>query len=147
MKNKKPLYNISYYKNRKIDFSKPVFVYRNINKQKDSSPVYSIKQCKKVVAHAKAIMLVKACFIVNEKGRKRVKKTKRKNVHAYVKGVISKEGAMGVDPRTSSLHVQVSYDPYKNNSFITKNFVPEMKVKTAMAVCLNKNGCSAAYIN
>jgi len=56
-------------------------------------------------------------FVVNEKGRERVRKEKQKNVHAYVKGTV-------VDARDTD-HLpyfwdDVTYNPYKWDHFVSK---------------------------
>lgn len=140
----KTLNELKSFRKRKIDYSKKVFVYRNLH---NKYYPYSLKQNGFVVARAKSIMLTDCDFVVHEKGRQRVLKTKTKNVHAYVKGFVSKIGACGCDPRKNSLHIKIKYDPYKSRYFKTVDFLPEISVFGAMAVCLNKDGCTASYIN
>lgn len=140
----KTLNELKSFRGRKIDFSKKVFAYRNL---RDKKFLYSLKQNGLVVAKAKSVMLTYCDFVVNKKGRQRFLKTKTKNVHAYVKGFVSKNGAMGCDPRKNSLHIKIKYNPYKSCHFKTADFVPQTNVSSAIAVCLNKNGCTASYIN
>lgn len=65
----------------------------------------------KVVYHADQVHLSDCQFVVSEAGRQRVIREQRKNVHAYVKGVLS---------IPVSCETQVSYNPYKTASFYIK---------------------------
>lgn len=81
------------YKNRKVVYTKPVRVYRNLTFTKgwaepDSGPWYSIRQGDHVVAHAREVSLMDCTFIVQEPGRQRVLATGQKNVHAFVQGFL-----------------------------------------------------------
>ena len=66
--------------------------------------------------HVDNVALHFPVFIVNERGRQRVLRDKRKNVHAFVEGILS--APMCVDPDDLT---RVSYDPYKGNAFVIKN--------------------------
>ena len=92
----------------KIDHSKPVRVYKNLNKG-----CWSIQQNGLVKAYSDEINLFNCEFLVNEKNRQRVIKTKRKNVHAFVKGYIW--------DTPIDLIKQVSYNPYVNWYFYDTN--------------------------
>lgn len=122
------------YKNRMddLDFGAPVEVYRNVNKK---GVVYSIRQFGYVVAHATEVILLNAEFIVKQSGRKRVKKTGRKNVHAWVKGDIVKER---VKPDNGRLRARVMYNPKKNDTFVLKG--DKLMIRTAPLVILNQEG-------
>lgn len=60
-----------------------VFVYFNLHKK-----VFSVKDVKtgRVIAHANTVKLQNAYPKVSEKGRQRVLKEQRKNVHAGIRG-------------------------------------------------------------
>ena len=62
-----------------------VKLYRNLNNGKISimDPVTRL-----VVGHADSVSVRNAQFVVNETGRQRVLKEKRKNVHAFVTGTL-----------------------------------------------------------
>lgn len=60
--------------------------------------------------HALSLCVDDAKLIVNESGRQRVLKEKRKNVHAYIVGTLSSTKHSGTK--------QVTYNPYKWNSFV-----------------------------
>ena len=94
-------------KRYKIDYSKPVRVYKNLNKG-----CWSIQQNGLVKAYSDEINLFNCEFLVNEKDRQRVIKTKRKNVHAFVEGYIWNTPV--------DLNREVSYNPYIRDSFYDK---------------------------
>tara|TARA_Y100001937_G_scaffold125523_2_gene192553 strand:- start:11667 stop:12041 length:375 start_codon:yes stop_codon:yes gene_type:complete len=91
-------------KRYKIDYSKPVKVYKNLHKD-----CWSIQQNGLVKAHSDEINLFDCKFLVNEKDRQRVIKTNRKNVHAFVVGHIW--------DTPFDLSRQVKYNPYNNKYF------------------------------
>lgn len=107
---------IKSYKNRELKKGDIVEVYRNLH-----NDLFSIrdKKTKLVLAHGNNFSLWGNCkFIVNDGGRKLVNKNMVKNVHAWIEGEFLSE--------TSQIRLlnmrQLTYNPYKNNSFIdTKN--------------------------
>lgn len=108
--------------------------------------IKSIKQSGKVVAHAERLCIRDCEFVVNECGRQRVLKEKQKNVHAFIKGYYTTSG-MGTCANRNDLPVEITYNPYKYNSFITKNFTPEKnKLKGARFCIADENTVRAAYI-
>jgi hypothetical protein len=131
---------VSSFRERQIDLEKPVYVYRNLH-----TKGYSIKQSGKVVAHAKRLCVSNCKFIVSESGRQRVIKEKQKNVHAFIKGTYTTSG-MGTTAEKNDLPVEITYNPYTDNSFVTKNFTPFLKLKGARFVILDENGCRGSYV-
>lgn len=97
------------FKERTIDFAKPVRVYRNLN-DRTGDRRYSIWQNGFVVGHANAINLMGGKFKVQQGGRARVLRDKKKNVHAWVTGLICQSAIMVSNNR-------VSYNPYTDESF------------------------------
>ena len=102
-----------------IDFSRKVFVYKNLHKN-----CWSIRQDGLVKAHSdsKPIRLYSAMMKVNAKGRERVLKEKRKNVHAGISGYLSYP-----DPSFKTWDdigwwemSPITYNPYKYASFVDK---------------------------
>lgn len=87
-----------------------VKVYFNLRKK-----LFSIQHKGLVVAHRDKVMLTNAQFKVNESGRQRVLKEKRKNVHAFVVGEWSDYVEEAIDIQ------EVTYNPYKYSSFVFKN--------------------------
>ena len=90
-------------------------VYRNL-KFKDRI-VYSIRDPKTrlVLGHASDLLLTQCKFVVNQAGRKRVLKEKKKNVHAWISGSLSVIHAG--DDRIFSDGTKVQYNPYTNSQF------------------------------
>jgi hypothetical protein len=91
-----------------VDADKPVRVYRNLHKQ-----LISVKQDGLVRCHTDNVVLHFCKFIVSKAGQKRVRDEKRKNVHAYIEGVV-------VDARETDnlLRFEWStlyYNPYKTD--------------------------------
>ena len=93
----------------KIDLKRPVFVYKNLHKD-----CWSVKQDGLTKAHTKEINMWDCKFQVNAKGRQRVLDEQRKNVHAGIKGYIDEFDLDLPNP------VEVTYNPYKYNSFVDK---------------------------
>lgn len=93
------------YKGRRLDTSKRVRVYRNLN-----NGSLSIKQGGHIVGHAQEVTLMNATFIVSDSGHSRFLREGVKNVHAYVEGyvTVSKKSFNGL---------RVSYNPSRLNYF------------------------------
>lgn len=93
------------YKGRRLDTSKKVMVYRNLNNGR-----LSIKQGSHIVGHAEEVTLMNARFVVYNGGHSRFLREGVKNVHAYVEGfvTVSKKSFNGV---------RVGYNPSKFNHF------------------------------
>ena len=92
-----------------IDLSRPVKVYRNLH-----NGLYSVKQGRYVVAHVDSITLVNADFIVNESGRQRVIRDKKKNVHAFISGMVVAVNTV----KSCAGMIDVIYNPYLYNNFV-----------------------------
>ena len=91
---------------------KNVRIYRNIKTNVWS--IWCMDECR-VIAHVDSIRLKGAVFHVSEKGRQRVIREKRKNVHAWVHGVVTE------DPLLSTMEqFRLSYNPYKSAYFMRK---------------------------
>ena len=91
-------------------YGKSVRVYFNLHKK-----TWSIKDRKtnRVLGWSDKIFLRECNMIVSEKGRQRVLRDKRKNVHAYVDGILT---ANDYDDTPYAF----TYNPYKYDSFIVK---------------------------
>jgi len=70
----------------------------------------------KVVNHGSFIRIQNAKFVVSQKGRARVLKNKRKNVHAYIEG---KECDDEIE--NGWLFSQIAYNPYYMEQFREEN--------------------------
>lgn len=69
----------------------------------------------KVFMYADSVAVENATFVVREGGRQRVIKEKQKNVHAFVRGTLTKS------PRIAQrLLGAVTYNPYKNSTFVCR---------------------------
>lgn len=129
------------FKDRTIDPAQPVKVYRNLNKP---GVVYSIQQAGLIVGHATELHLKDVTFTVNEAGRQRVLKEKRKNVHAFIVGHVTEhpEPVYGA---------KVKYNPYKGPTFraaamsIISDDEGWFEVKGATAVKISAAGVRAGY--
>lgn len=95
-----------------LDSAKPVKVYWNLHRK-----CFSIQQNGLVVGHTDVVRLVDVTFKVSEAGRQRVIKEKRKNVHAYMIGTLSK-----IPFRIVASH-SLTYNPYKKGAFVVKRSV------------------------
>ena len=100
----------------KIDESRKVFIYKNLHKG-----CWSVRQDGLVKMHTDSVALYHASFRVGEKGRERVLQEKRKNVHAGISGYLDTAPEWETrHPRTK----KVSYNPYKNTSFVYEDGKP-----------------------
>lgn len=115
------------YKNRVLDYTKPVLVYRNLTKS-----CYSIRQDGKVIGHADNLTLWNCDFIVRKSGQKRVRETKEKNVHAFVQGFYTEKVFV-------LSGAKVSYNPYKMDTFMANG----QPIEKAEAVYLHEKGVFA----
>lgn len=109
--------NYQSYKGRSIDFSKPVKVYKNLH-----NGLFSVMQDNLVVAHVESFTMRNVVFKVNQAGREKVIKEGKKNVHAFVTGMlisVNSEPLFGVDQR-------ITYNPYKQGYFYYSEYEDEM---------------------
>ncbi len=86
---------------------KSVKVYWNLHKN-----VFSVQYKGRVVAHLDNIVLDNPRFYVSESGNKRVLKEKRKNVHAFIYGIIHRY-TLTQDTDEPAGYSRVKYNPYK----------------------------------
>ena len=84
-------------------------VYYNLRKK-----LFSIRIKGKVKNHTNNVVIHNPKFVVQQGGRKRVLKTKQKNVHAFVRGTYV--GNIGID-FDHSLR-KAYYNPYYSSTFI-----------------------------
>lgn len=89
-----------------------VRIYFNLHKKSWS---VKDKTTNRVIMHCDFIPLKQCSFKVYEKGRQKVIKEKRKNVHAYVDGIIG-----GDFDNSEVYHREFTYNPYKYDSFVSK---------------------------
>lgn len=87
-----------------------VDVYRNLHKG-----MYSVRHDGKVVAHAESVVILNPKFRVSQSGRDRVRRERRKNVHAMVTGELI---GFNETPITTTHRGSIRYDPYENDTFM-----------------------------
>ena len=99
-----------------------VYVYRNLHKG-----CFSVRQEGKVIDHVKSITLRCARFLVGKKGREKVLRECRKNVHAGISGyVIDPQSVRGI--LGSLTPHKVMYNPYEYETFVkAEDFSPVKK--------------------
>jgi len=108
-----------------------VQVYFNLHKK-----IYSIR-CKKtrlVIGHSRTVSLENVEFKVSKKGRDRVLRERRKNVHAVIEGDLLQEYES-----LSKGMIGVMYNPYRFESFVTTGEnIPVYDAKKAFLWVTNK---------
>lgn len=97
------------YKNRTIDVSKPIDLYRCLNRK---GFIFSMRQFGKVVAHTDKIVLTDCKMIVNKAGKKKAIYTNNRNVHAFIKGYISDN-----DSIKNTFSFILKYNPFSSDNF------------------------------
>lgn len=95
-------------------------VYRNLRNGKWSVQKRDGTKVQ-VVAHADNVYLGVCTFVVQEKGNQRVRLEQRKNVHAFVRGVLLDTPAEVAKEGGLNGMVEVTYNPYKYTSFVRKD--------------------------
>ena len=111
-----------------LDVDKPVYVYRNLRKD-----CWSIRQGSTVRFHTLYAFLRDAKFKVSQAGRKRVIKDKRKNVHAFVVGLLTNPCQKFVTSYiVKQKYSAIIYNPYMYQSFVRLD--DKKSVKTARYV-------------
>ena len=93
---------------KSLDKTKKVEVYFNLHKK-----CWSIRQAGKPVVHSDFVEIKEPQFVVQQGGNARVRREKRKNVHAFVRGYLTDR--VGIFPKSQKL---VTYNPYKHTSFV-----------------------------
>ena len=125
-----------------IDGRRKVRVYKNLHKN-----CYSVQQDGVVMCHASRVALENVKFIVYKAGQERVRKEKRKNVHAYIEGFVidTRYADNMVDGHKSDEELDkgrsdwenIYYNPYECDGFI--NTSTERIAESAEFVTLEKN--------
>jgi hypothetical protein len=94
--------------------------YFNLHKRTFSVRALEGANKGRVIHHSDHVRLDDPKFVVQEGGRQRVIREKRKNVHAFVRGELK-----GLDAGPFGTYgndmVQVTYNPYKYDSFVRKS--------------------------
>lgn len=100
--------NIISYKNRVLDKTKPIKIYRCLTRK---GKWYSIQQKGLVVAHTTNIKLRDIEFKINLKGKERAIKEQTRNVHAYIVGYYTENKQIKIKTN------KITYNPFKNKGF------------------------------
>ena len=103
-----------------------VDVYRNLHKN-----VWSVRNraTGRVRQYADKFVVRNAKFVVQPAGRKKVLKEQRKNVHAFVRGIVTNTGGLHRESVIRRCFKKVTYDPYTMETFqdISGNLIVEAK--------------------
>lgn len=83
-----------------------VDVYWNLHKK-----MWSVRHKGLVISHSKTVFVSNVKFVVQPAGNAKVRKTRRKNVHAFIRGELESE--LMVENMK-----KVRYNPYEHTSFI-----------------------------
>jgi hypothetical protein len=100
-----------------------VRVYRNLHTGTLSMQKRIKGKGWRVVAHPAGVILTDVKFVVNEGGRQRVLKEKKKNVHAYIQGTLRLQLDEGSDRHFNTepgwaTGKRAKYNPYKYDSWV-----------------------------
>ena len=119
-----------------------VKVYWNSRKKN-----FSVMVGSKVFFRKDSLFLANCDFLVKEPARKKVNEEKRKNVHAFILGTLLDD-----DRDISNLRdgKSVSYNPYKNSSFVFSgdSILGDQEIRSAEVVhcqVVNKKPVVIAY--
>ena len=124
-----------------------VDIYYNLHKK-----TFSIRHKGIVIKHADNILIENAEYAVGKAGNRRVRKEKRKNVHAYVRGELLFSGNSVEDYcnafiekilGASAYETEVNYNPYKNETFVDDDKLPIYR--SDWAEVTKENGVIAHY--
>lgn len=114
-----------------------VSVYYNLHKH-----CFSVKHNNKVVGYCNYVKLKYVKFTVRNSGRLNVIRTKQKNVHAFVSGILEDYNSKCEFIEESEFN-KVMYDPYKFSTFVFD--LTKKPITNANEVILN-NDINKIYI-
>ena len=103
-----------------------VEVYWNLRKK-----CYSVRSKGKVIAHVPFITLKDVEWVVQPGGRRRVRRQKRKNVHAFARGTWlygDDELQLVNDELRLCNRMPITYNPYTNHKFVLRN-CPDVQIE------------------
>lgn len=101
---------IIYYKNRTLNYGKPVEIYRCLNRK---GKVYSIKQDNYVRAHSDRLYIFEPSLKIIKSQKERSIRTGERNVHAFIQGYLIRKKK--IQDYTSDY--KLYYDPYSKCGF------------------------------
>jgi hypothetical protein len=103
-----------------------VDIYWNLHKK-----IWSIRHNGIVIEHLDNVFVEDVSFVVQPAGRRKVRKTRRKNVHAFVRGEIADKFEINNLQR-------VRYNPYQHTSFVDAE--TSKPIHSASQVFLSEEG-------
>lgn len=139
------LRDVKPFKGRTVTTDQPVDVYYNLR-----CGGYSIRQRGEVVAHATNVMLKDVSFVIQSDRRRRAIKGRRRNVHAWARGLITWSG-MGTDAREAAsdklprLRYNLRAGIFHHE--LTSAPVAQRRVSRADVVAFTENGVFGAYFS
>ena len=89
-----------------------VEVYWNLHKK-----CWSVRHKGKVIAHERLVDLIDVTWVVQPAGNARVRREKRKNVHAFARGTLAEDGILYYCSDISGPN-RARYDPYEHTTFM-----------------------------
>ena len=95
-----------------------VKLYRNLHKK---GVVYSVQHKGKVIAYTSDLILRDVKFVVRKKGQEKVRESKRKNVHAFITGIMLDESYVSYFGDTQDI---AYYNPYTCDTFVNSEKKP-----------------------
>jgi hypothetical protein len=95
-----------------------VKLYRNLHKK---GVVYSVQHKGKVIAYTSDLILRDVKFVVRKKGQDKVRESKRKNVHAFITGIMLDESYVSYFGDTQDI---AYYNPYTCDTFVNSEKKP-----------------------
>jgi hypothetical protein len=104
-----------------LDYTKRVYVYWNLHRK-----LWSVRQAGKVVDHSHLLSLRDCKFLVGKAGQARVRRERKKNVHAGVSGYLLEDPCFvdrAVWNGCYDKKIWVKYNPYKNDTFVERTGV------------------------
>lgn len=113
-----------------------VRVYRNLHKKCYSIQAYIPGTGWRVLWHDKNLLLDDVSFSVNQNGRRRVLKEKRKSVHAYVVGELKDKGKS----RRFKKCGEARYNPYDGPLFTDTTTKKAVKQARIVNMYFDKDG-------
>ena len=135
------------FKGREVNVARPVKVYRNLH-AKTVEHKYSVSQDGLVVGHTNQLMLQDCRFHVSLTGQAKVRKFKRKIVHAIIIGKVSVENDLEVTADKGPLPCIITYNPYQDAQFVCRNMLYNhpIAVERGELVLLRNEGVTAFNI-
>lgn len=107
--------HVERFKGRSFNPRASVLVYRNLNRK---GQWYSVMQGGRVVGHTRFLAIHAPTFIIRKAGMERALKTGQRNVHAFVKGVISYTELFFGDDKPLMLKHRAGYIPRLGSFYV-----------------------------